>query len=202
MAEEPASAPPFPLQLREALARRDPVALARFFDAYYERVHAYLLRLAGDAHQAEDLAQDVFLQVHRALPSYDPARDPRPWLFTIATNKLRDHWRARAVQGGKNLEVALDSEELGERAAWFDSPPAAVSSEEELVREVRAAIAALPEGLRAVVSLRVHEGLSFEDIGQVLGRNEVALRKRYSRGLAALRARLGALWSAHAGEQR
>lgn len=197
MAEEPASTAAFPPELREGLTRRDPVALARFFDAYFERVYAYLQRLVGDVHLAEDLAQEVFLQVQRALPSYDPTRDPRPWLFTIATNKLRDHWRSRAAQGAKN-EIGLEAEELGERAAWFETPPTAVASEEELVVEVRAAIAALPEGLRAAVSLRVHEGLSFEDIGRILGRNEVAARKRYSRGLAALRARLGGLWKAYA----
>jgi RNA polymerase sigma-70 factor (ECF subfamily) len=197
MAEE--SAAPFPPALRAGLARRDPVALARFFDAYYERVHAYLQRLVGDLQQAEDLTQEVFLQVHRALPSYDPERDPRPWLFTIATNKLRDHWRSRAAQDGRK-EVALEAEDLGEQAAWFEAPAPNVADEEELQREVRAAIAALPEGLRAAVSLRVHEGLSFEDIGRVLGRNEVAARKRYSRGLSALRTRLAGLWKA--GERR
>lgn len=201
MAEESPSAAPFPPELREGLTRRDPVALARFFDAYFERVYAYLQRLVGDAHVAEDLAQEVFLQVHRALPTYDPARDPRPWLFTIATNKLRDHWRSRAAQTGR-AEVSLEAEDLGERAAWFASAPGAVSGEEELLAEVRAAIEALPEGLRAAVSLRVHEGLSFEDIGRVLGRNEVAARKRYSRGLAALRARLGGLWKEYAEERR
>src|SRR6185503_20652737 len=108
------SAVGFPPELRERLARREPAALARFFDAYFERVYAYLRRLVGDEHAAEDLTQDVFLQAHRALPSYDPARDPRPWLFTIATNKLRDHWRSRAAHGGDS-ETSLDHEELGER---------------------------------------------------------------------------------------
>jgi RNA polymerase sigma-70 factor (ECF subfamily) len=201
MRSESASAPVFPPELRVGLARREPLALARFFDAYFERVYAYLHRLLADPHLAEDLAQEVFLQVHRALASYDPSRDPRPWLFTIATNKLRDHWRSRAAQAGRE-ELPLEAEELGERAAWFDSAPPAVSGEEALAAEVRAAIEALPEGLRAAVSLRVHEGLSFEDIGRILGRNEVAARKRYSRGLAALRARLGGLWKEYAEGRR
>lgn len=201
MAHERASAAPFPHELREGLKRRDPVALARFFDATFDRVHAYLLRLVGDAHLAEDLAQEVFLQVHRALPDYDPARDPRPWLFTIATNKLRDHWRSRAARNGER-ELSLDDEELGARAAWFEQAPEAAASEEELAAAVRAAIEALPEGLRAALVLRLEEGLSFEDVGRVLGRNEVAARKRYSRALAALRARLGPLWQRDAEERR
>jgi len=58
----------------------------------------------------------------------------------------------------------------------------------------RAAIDALPEGLRATVLLRVYEGLSFEEIGRILERNEIAVRKRYSRALGALRESLGELW--------
>jgi RNA polymerase sigma-70 factor (ECF subfamily) len=179
--------------MRARLARRDPAALALFFDAFFDRVYGYLRRLVGDEHLAEDLAQDVFLQAHRALASYDPARDPRPWLFTIATNKLRDHWRARAAHG-EEREVSLDQDELGARALELPGSPDPPSSAEELATRVRAAIDALPEGLRVPVLLRVYEGLSFEDIGRILERNEVAARKRYSRALAALRESLGALW--------
>ena len=187
------SAVDFPPELRERLARREPAALARFFDAYFERVYAYLRRLVGDEHTAEDLTQDVFLQAHRALPSYDPARDPRPWLFTIATNKLRDHWRARAAQGASTV-TSLDHEELVERVGAAEEEPRPFGGEEELATRVRAAIDELPGGLRAAVLLRVYEGLSFEDIGRILERNEVTVRKRYSRALAALRESLGELW--------
>ncbi len=182
----------FPPELREGLARREPAALARFFDVYFERVYAYLRRLVGDEHLAEDLAQDVFLQAHRALPSYDPGRDPRPWLFTIATNKLRDHWRARATHA-ESAVTSLDHEELVERAGAAPAPTLPADGV-ELATRVRAAIDALPGGLRATVLLRVYEGLSFEDIGRILERNEAAARKRYSRALAALREGLGDLW--------
>jgi len=193
MSGEPSTAPVFPAEMRVRLARRDPAALALFFDAFFDRVYAYLRRLVADEHLAEDLTQDVFLQAHRALASYDPARDPRPWLFTIATNKLRDHWRARAARG-ENREASLDQEELGALALGLPPPPDQLPSSEELVTRVRAAIQALPEGLRATVLLRVYEGLSFEDIGRILERNEVATRKRYSRALGALRDALGELW--------
>jgi RNA polymerase sigma-70 factor (ECF subfamily) len=192
MTGEPASAPAFPAEMRGRLARRDPAALAHFFDAFFDRVHAYLRRLVGDENLAEDLAQDVFLQALRALDGYDPGRDPRPWLFTIATNKLRDHWRARAAHG-EDRETSLDRDELGGALALTE-PPDRVTSTEEVATRVRAAIDALPEGLRATVLLRVYEGLSFEDIGRILERNEVAARKRYSRALGALREALGELW--------
>jgi RNA polymerase sigma-70 factor (ECF subfamily) len=190
----------FPVELREALRRGEPAALARFFDATFDRVYGYVRRFVADEHQAEDLTQEVFLQVQRALASYDPLRDPRPWLFTIATNKLRDHWRARAAAGG--VPVSLDDEELGERLAASGAPPESASDGEEVARRVRAAIEALPPGLRATVLLRAFEGLTFEEVARVLERNEVAVRKRYSRALAALRESLGDLWRLHAGEAR
>ena len=183
----------FPAELREPLARREPAALARFFDVFFDRVYGYIRRLVPDEHLAEDLTQDVFLHVQRALGTYDPARDPRPWVFTIATNKLRDHWRSSAHQQGRG-EASLDHEELGERLPAFQPPPDAMLGEEELAGAVRAAIDGLPAGLRAPVLLRVYEGLSFEEIGRILERNEVAARKRYSRALAALREALGDAW--------
>ena len=150
-------------------------------------------RLVGAEGEAEDLTQEIFLHVVRALASYDPARDPRPWLFTLATNKLRDHWRARGAQGRSRVP-SLDAEELGERLASAAPGPEAQLDAAELATRVRAAIDSLPEGLRATLVLRVYEDLSFEEIGRVLERNEVAVRKRYSRALAALREDLGPVY--------
>ena len=196
---KPVDSAPFPPELREALARRDPVALARFFDAHFDRVYGYVRRFVADEHAAEDLTQDVFLQVQRALATYDPTRDPRPWLFAIATNKLRDHWRSRR---GAGAEASLDEEELAVPLATSGASAGVRLDGEELALRVRAAIAALPAGLRATTVLRVHEGLSFEEIARVLERNEVAVRKRYSRALAALRESLGAVWREHAEDPR
>ena len=191
----------FPVEMRERLAQRDPAALAKFFDLYFDRVYAYLRRLVGDEHLAEDLTQDVFVQAHRALATYDPSRDPRPWLFTIATNKLRDHWRSRAARRAAS-EASLDHEDLVGRLALPEAAPDQVFSGEELAVRVRAAIDALPAGLRAALLLRVYEGLPFDEIGRILERNEVAARKRYSRALGALREGLGELWRLHAGDSR
>jgi RNA polymerase sigma-70 factor (ECF subfamily) len=192
--------PTFPAELRPGLARREPVALARFFDVFFERVYAYLRRFLADEHQAEDLTQEVFLQVQRSLASYDETRDPRAWLFTIATNKLRDFWRARAAETGV-LEASWDQEEPLPTPALRAPPADAELEGAELAEHVRAAIEALPAGLRAAVVLRVYEELSFEEIGRILGRNEVAVRKRFSRGLAALREALGPLGQERTGSR-
>ena len=63
---------------------RDPGALAEFFETYFDRVYALVSRLLGDRTQAEGAVSEVFLKVHRAIDRPDPARDPMPWLVTIA----------------------------------------------------------------------------------------------------------------------
>jgi RNA polymerase sigma-70 factor (ECF subfamily) len=184
-----------PEELRRRLPERDPEALEAFFEVYFDRVYGYLFRLVRNEHLAEDLTQDVFLHVQRALHSYDPDRPVRPWLFTIATNKLRDHWRSRrhqelATDGSLDRDEAEEVVDLAPRAE-------AILSEAELHGELRRAVDELPDSMRTTVLLRVFEGLSFAEIGEVVGRNEVAVRKRYSRALEALRGVLGPTWQAH-----
>ncbi len=193
------SLPTLPREVRQRLPARDPEALARFFDAFFERVYGYIRRTVQDEHLAEDLTQDVFLQIHRALPTYDPERDLRPWVFTIATNRIRDLWRSRAHQEGRH-EASLDREERIDQLPAGPQRPEVELSEEELHERLRQAIDLLPEGMRMTVCLRVYEGLSFEEIGRILGRNEVAVRKRYSRAMEALRDALGPAWRAHSEE--
>lgn len=180
--------PLLPQEVLDRLPSLDRDALAALFDAYFPRIYGYLRRLVGSEQLAEDLTQEVFVHLHQALPKYDPARDLRPWLFTLATNKLRDHWRSRQHRLALR-ERTIDKED---DEAPFQLPAQVARPEEELDRHeleerVRQAVEALPEGLRMTVLLRVYEGLSFEEIGEILGRNAVAVRKRYSRGLEALR---------------
>jgi len=167
------------------LRRRDPEALGEFYDRFFDRVHAYVRRLVKSEEASEDLTHDIFLHVYRALPQYDPSRDLGPWVFTIASNKIRDHWRSRAHQA-ELRSTALDDGLAAALATPGDRPDEAVDREETRAL-VRDAVQRLPEGLRRTLELRAFEGLSFEAIGEVLGRNATAVRKRYSRALAALR---------------
>lgn len=183
------------VEFRRRLHEREDGALAALFDSWFERVYGYVRRLVQDEAVAEDLTQDVFLHVHRALPSYDPQRELEPWLFTIAANKVRDHWRKRArrktdldrpVDAG--LEEALPSE---------DPAPAHELEQSELTAAVQDAVQRLPESLAEAIRLRAFEGLSFEAMGERIQRNATAARKRYSRALSALRDIALPTWKTH-----
>ena len=169
---------------------RDEVALASFFDHYFDRVYGYVRRLVGEEHLAEDLTQDVFLQLHRSLDSYDPERQLRPWVFAIATNKVRDHWRSRAHRDGQSA-VSVERDGAGLDVDAGEAPPEAGLVLAEASVELSEAVDQLTDGLRATLLLRVYEGLSFADIGAALDCNEATARKRYSRALEKLRESLG-----------
>jgi RNA polymerase sigma-70 factor (ECF subfamily) len=187
-AEAARTASTFTRAFLERLRQREPEALGRFYDAYFERVHAYVRRMVGEEHLAEDLTQDIFMHIHRSLDTYDPVRDLRPWVFTIATNKVRDHWRSRRHRDGR-LEASLDDEGMADPVS-AERGPIARLFDAELGRTLSEAIDELPEPMRQTLVLRYFEGLSFEDIGALVDRNEAAVRKRYSRALEELRRRL------------
>lgn len=187
--DRPEAGAALPEEVRHRLPDRDPEALEVFFDAFFPRIHGYLRRLVADEHLAEDLTQEVFLHLYRALPSYDPARELDPWVFTVTTNKVRDHWRSRRHHDSQR-EASCESEELAERMPADVEGPDADLLAAENDDAVRRAVDELPENLRATVLLRVYEGMSFKALAEIFDRTELAIRKRYSRALASLRERL------------
>jgi RNA polymerase sigma-70 factor (ECF subfamily) len=166
--------------------RREPEALAAFFEHHFDRVYALVYRLLGDRHSAQDATQEVFLKVHRAAHTLDPGRDPEPWVTTVAYNVCRDFWRSGAYRLSRQA-VSIDDPEHGDRslASRSDDPERSLISAErrDLVQK---AIGMLQEPLRAVVVLREYQGLSYEEIASMTGTTPVAARKRYSRALAEL----------------
>jgi RNA polymerase sigma-70 factor (ECF subfamily) len=179
----------FPAELLPALRDRDQAALGQFYDSYFDRVYGYVRRMVGEEHLAEDLTQEIMMHIIAHLGSYDPERALRPWVFTIATNKVRDFWRSRQHRANQR-EVSLDADESGGLSAAPTERPDQELGAQEQTNELTAAIDALPESMRLTLVMRYYEGLSFEAIGEVVGRNETAVRKRYSRALEELRKHL------------
>lgn len=175
-----------PPDLRAKLAQRDRETLERFYEVYFDRVYGYVRRMLGEDHLAEDVTQEIFMHIQRSIHTYDPARELGPWVFTIATNKVRDFWRSRRHKDAQH-EASLDEEDRRFQPPAKERGPLPQLEDEELSRELSRAIDALAPGMRETLLLRYFEGLSFEEIGTKIGRNETAARKRYSRALGELR---------------
>lgn len=178
-------APPEPAELMR-VRQREPEALGRFLDRYFPYIYGLVLRLVGDVPLAEDVTQEVFVKIHRAIGSLDPQRDPSPWLTTIAYNACRDLWRSSSYR------MSRVSSSFDARPELTDHLPAIERDPEQkvLAREreaiVQKAIDRLPEQQREVVMLHDYQGLTHDQIAQIIGASHAAVRKRYSRALSAL----------------
>ncbi|MEZ4466003.1 MAG: RNA polymerase sigma factor [bacterium] len=144
-------------------------------------VRRCLMRWVGDAELAHDLVQETFLRVHRARDRYHTGAPVGPWVLTIARRLSIDALRRK----GRSRERITREGELPE--PLDAGAPAEAPTPRWLVDEVRAAIDALPESQRVVVSMHKLDGRPLAEVAQELGINEGAARVRAHRGYKRLR---------------
>jgi len=169
-------------------------------DAFRELVERYqrtvintIHRAIGDAWEAEDLAQRVFLQVYRSAKRYQPTAKFTTWLFTITRNTLlNEHRRSRhAAESLEALQEPRDPESAGWQAPDKTAPdPAQEVIERELKEKIMEAVRELPEAQRTAVILCRYEGLSYEEIAQVLGCSVSATKSLLHRARLTLKEKL------------
>jgi RNA polymerase sigma-70 factor (ECF subfamily) len=123
-------------------------------------VRNVIYRMCGDAHIAEDAAQETFIQAWLHLASYRPQTSLRNWLYRIAVNAATDMLRKEK----RILPNALDDLPLSDPQPG----PEAVFSHEEQTALVQKAVLSLPDASRAVLVLREYEGLSYHEIADTL----------------------------------
>lgn len=181
---------PSPLD-RETLHRvkeRDPRAMNRFFEVFFDRVHAYATRLLRDSVLAEDLTQEAFLRMHGALDRLDPERDPTPWVFTIVTNTVRDYWRSRSHKAAGRQVSLDDAWELPSPDSHLD---ASVRMEkQEAAAAVRIAMGRVSPADREILLLKTFRELETTEVVEILGISAEAVRQRHSRAVKRLGAAL------------
>jgi len=166
------------------LRQGDHRAFEELVIAYQHRVFGVALRMLGNRAEAEEIAQETFLRAHRALPEFRGDARLHTWLYAIASRLCLN----RLASADRRL-VRGDDDALA--AAPADEPSAAARLERaELDAAVREAIAALPEERRIVVVLRDLEGLSYDEIGDVLDLEPGTVRSRLHRARLDLKAKL------------
>jgi RNA polymerase sigma-70 factor (ECF subfamily) len=148
---------------------------------YASPLLTFLQRLIGDRHRSEELFQEVFLAVWQNRSQFDLKRTFKPWLYAIALNKCRADFRSRVPAA-----VGLPDPAAVAPAARDPSPVDAVIAT-ETAELVTVAVGRLPPQQRAVVALRVWQGLSYGEIAESLGCTETTARSHMHHGLAALR---------------
>lgn len=152
--------------------------------AYQHRVFGVALRMLGNAGEAQEVAQEAFLRAHRALGEFRGDAKLSTWLYAITSRLCLN----RLASGERRL--SRQGEEALLRLSDVSPRPDAVLERSELEAALQRAIAGLAEERRIVVVLRDLEGLSYEEIGQVLELPVGTVRSRLHRARADLKDKL------------
>jgi RNA polymerase sigma-70 factor (ECF subfamily) len=173
----------------------DSGAWAEMVRAHQKRVYGLCYRFTGNATDAEDLTQDVFLKVYTNLSSFDATRGSLPvWITTMTRNLLVDNFRrTRNQRATSSLDEGWDqTEELrphlraADRLADAGPSPHEAAARNELKKMVEQALMRVSADLREAVILRDLQDLDYKEIAQVLEIPEGTVKSRISRGRAEL----------------
>jgi len=169
------------------LARRaragDGTAFESIVNLYSRRIVAYCHRMAGSA--AEDLAQEVFVKLYLALPSFDTSRPLAPFLFRIAHNHCLDALRR---QRPRTVPLAREGEE--DRHAASGPSPEDLAEGADIGAAVAEALDSLPPPYRSVLTMRHVDGLRYEEIAQALDLPMGTVKARIHRGREMMQQKL------------
>ena len=151
----------------------DDGAFAVLVERYSQELWEFVGRFVRSLTVAEDIVQETFIQVHQSAGGFDTSRRFRPWLFTIAANKARDHLRGRARK--KEIPLSLgarpgDSEDVSYLDFLSDASvaPSAALEDQERREVVRAVVSRMPDHLREVLILGYYNRLAYKEIAEVL----------------------------------
>jgi RNA polymerase sigma-70 factor (ECF subfamily) len=151
----------------------DQDAFAQIVGRYQRDLYRFLFRFLGNSASADDVFQETFVQVFQSANQFEPGRSFRPWLFTIAANKARDHLRSRARKKTSSLQATIDphspdGNQYIDLMSAVDSSPSEGLEYEELQHRVNEAMSRLPDNLREVIVLAYFNQMPYKQIAEVL----------------------------------
>ena len=206
-AESPAPVPDVDAALVERVQRGDQRAFEMLVVKYQRRIERLIARMVRDVDLVEDIAQETFIRAYRALPNFRGESAFYTWLYRIAVNTakkamiglVRDpvitEWAMASLadeeEGGSRVENELTSGET----------PESLLASRQIGEAVNEAIDALSEDLRQAITLREIEGLSYEEIAEMMNCPIGTVRSRIYRAREAIATRLRPMLDARQGER-
>jgi RNA polymerase sigma-70 factor (ECF subfamily) len=180
-------------QLVEKVQAGDKRAFDLLVLKYQAKIQALVSRYVQDSHEVQDVTQEAFIKAYRALPRFRGDAAFYTWLYRIAINTAKNHLVSRSRRPpGSDVEV--------EDAEYYEAGGALRNQENpenqlfraELEKVVNTAIKELPDDLRAAVTLREFDGLSYEDIADIMDCPVGTVRSRIFRAREAIDTRVQA----------
>ena len=173
----------------------DTAAFTELVEKYKQPIMNLAYRTLRDMTEAEDLAQNVFVQVYKSASRYKSTAKFSTWLFTIARNLCLNEIRRRSRHPADSLDATHPEQEDQPLQQYEDkktfSPPESLL-QGELAQQIDRALADLPENQRSAILLCRQEDLSYEEIAEALGCSVSATKSLIHRGRETLKERLKA----------
>ena len=167
----------------ERFKRGDPSLFADLVLKYQDRIYNLCRYMLENSHDAEDAAQDTFLKAYQGLGSYSPTASFYTWLYRIAVNTCLDHKRKFSF---RSLFFSDERTNLDGFPSWAPSPESTCATTQSM-HALQAALNLLSKKLRVVIVLHELEGLSYEEIAEILDISAGTVKSRISRAREELK---------------
>jgi RNA polymerase sigma-70 factor (ECF subfamily) len=174
------------LALMRRIGQGDHAAFAELVEIHQHAVVGTVTKMLGNATEAEDVAQQVFVRVWRSAVRYQPSAKFTTWLFTITRNLVFNEIRRRQRKPAVSLDER-EEQQVGSVATDGEMMPDESALLAELETAVDTAIQRLPEKQRMAVILRRYQEMAYEDIGEILGLSLPAVKSLLFRARTQLR---------------
>lgn len=173
-------------------------AFAFLIAHYHASIHSLVSRLLKDPSDAPDITQDVFIKVFRGIRSFHGESSLRTWIYRIALHEAYNQRRWWFRHRGREVTIESDASAAGDQPAFClkdllvdgRESPFERAAQEEVRAKVESELRRLPEPFRTTVILRDLEGMTYEEVGEILGVQLGTVKSRLVRGRALLRERL------------
>ena len=158
-------------QLMARVASGDEHAFDTVFDRYHRQIYNFINNQVQDKESVEDLVQEVFLRVFKSAARFDPEKKFSSWIYKIALNEVKRHWKRSMQRQTYSLNAPM-GDETGdsERQDFIQDTriePESAAERELFSRDLRSLIERLPEKQKIVVILKVYHDMTFEEIADI-----------------------------------
>lgn len=174
-------------ELVHSAQKGDTSAFGQLVEAHQSKIYTLCYRMTGNAEDAADLTQEVFLSAWRSLSRFQEQSSFGTWIYRMATNASIDFLRREKRRQVLSMTMEEDSEERQAQVPDERYSPHRLLEQKEARQAVANALAALSPEHRQVLVLREMEGLSYQEIGQLLDLEEGTVKSRIARARLALR---------------
>jgi RNA polymerase sigma-70 factor (ECF subfamily) len=178
-ADSAAAQPLTPDSLIERCLAGDQNAWEQIVRQNWRKVFNVAYKFVGKHDEAEDLTQEIFLKIFKALSSFDRRANFQTWIISISRNLCIDHYRSVRKE---RQTIARDVDSTDLQPATTERGPYAMAEHQDLRAQLRQALETLPVTLRTAVVLRDLQELSYQEIADRLGLPEGTVKSRINRG--------------------